>query len=96
MMVIVCENAPARLRGRLTLWLAEIRAGTFVGSYGRRQRERLWADTKALIGSGSAVIAWRAPTDSGFEFDSIGADRRECVHVDGFAFVRVRSAKGRV
>lgn len=92
MMVIVCENAPARLRGRLSLWLAEIRAGTFVGSYGRRQRERLWSDTKALIGSGNAVIAWRAPTESGFEFASVGADRRECVHIDGFALVRVRSS----
>lgn len=91
MMVIVCENAPARLRGRLGLWLAEIRAGTFVGSYGKRQRERLWEETKALIGKGSAVIAWRAPTDSGFEFDSIGPDRRECVHVDGFALVRVKA-----
>ena len=90
MMVIVCENAPARLRGRLSLWLTEIRAGTFVGSYGRRQRERLWEETKALIGRGNAVIAWRAPTDSGFLFDSVGDDRRECVTIDGFALVRVQ------
>ena len=27
MMVIVVENAPPRLRGRLSLWLAEVRAG---------------------------------------------------------------------
>lgn len=39
------------------------------------------------------VIAWRAPTDSGFEFESVGLDRRECVHVDGFALVRL-SARG--
>jgi len=89
MMVIVCENAPARLRGRLGLWLAEVRAGTFVGSYGKRHRERLWEETKALIGKGNAVIAWRASTDSGFAFDSVGVDRRECVMVDGFALVRI-------
>lgn len=88
MMVIVIENAPPRLRGRLTLWLAEIRAGTYIGSYGRRVRERLWADVTAMIGTGSAVIAWSAPTESGFAFDSIGPDRREMIDIDGFALVR--------
>lgn len=88
MIVIVCENAPHRLRGRLSLWLAEIRAGTFVGTYGKRMRERLWADVTAMIGDGNAVMAWSAPTDSGFAFDSVGKDRRTCVTVDGFALVR--------
>jgi len=90
-MVIVIENAPPRLRGRLSLWLAEVRAGTYVGVYGRRVRERLWDETKALIGNGSAVIAWTAPTESGFAFDSVGSDRRECVDVDGFALVNFRA-----
>lgn len=88
MIVIVVENAPARLRGRLTLWLAEIRAGTYAGSYGRRVRERLWADVQAMIGKGSAVMAWSAPTESGFAFASIGPDRREMIDIDGFALVR--------
>lgn len=90
MMVIVCENAPERLRGRLALWLSEIRAGTFVGAYGKRQRERLWADTRAMIGDGNAVIAWSAPTDSGFAFDTIGTDRRLCTMIDGFALVTLQ------
>jgi CRISPR-associated protein Cas2 len=31
MLVIVVENAPARLRGRLAVWLLEIRAGVVRG-----------------------------------------------------------------
>lgn len=88
MMVIVVENAPPRLRGRLTLWLAEIRAGTYVGHYGRRMRERLWEETVALIGCGSAVMAWSAATESGFAFVSVGPDRRECCILDGLTMVR--------
>ena len=88
MMVIVVENAPAKLRGRLSLWLAEIRAGTFVGAYGRRVRERLWEETRQLIGDGSAVIAWSASTETGFAFDSAGSDRRTCIDVDGFMLVK--------
>ena len=93
MMIIVCENAPALLRGRLTLWLAEIRAGTFVGHYGRRQRERLWADVKAMIGGGNAVIAWSAPTESGFAFETTGDDRRAMSLVDGFALVTFKPSE---
>lgn len=91
MILVVTENAPPRLRGRLTLWLTELRAGTYVGSYGRRQRERLWSDIEALIGRGSAVMAWStSATESGFDFLVIGDDRRLPVTVDGFALVRFR------
>jgi CRISPR-associated protein (Cas_Cas2CT1978) len=36
MLVIVLENAPPRLRGRLAVWLLEIRAGVYVGNYSRK------------------------------------------------------------
>lgn len=88
MLVIVVESAPARLRGLLSLWLAEVRAGTYVGAYGARVRERIWADVTAMIGTGSAVMAWSAPTESGFRFLAVGPDRREMIDLDGFALVR--------
>ncbi len=88
MMVIVVENAPPRLRGRLSLWLAEIRAGVYVGVYSARTRERIWGEVMELIDDGSAVIAWQAPTDSGFAFDAIGANRRVPVDFDGLTLVR--------
>lgn len=88
MIVIVLENAPPRLRGRLSHYLLEIRAGTYVGVYGRKVRERLWEETCTLIGSGIAVMAWSAPTESGFRFESIGPDRRECIDIDGMTLVR--------
>lgn len=91
MIVIVLENAPPRLRGRLSLWLSEIRAGTFVGHYGRRQRERFWAEITAMIGRGSAVMAWStSATESGFDFLVTGEDRRLPVTLDGFALVRFK------
>ena len=65
MMVIVVENAPPRLRGRLSLWLAEVRAGVYVGVYGRRVRERIWDEVKTMIEGGNAVIAWASPNDRG-------------------------------
>jgi CRISPR-associated protein Cas2 len=90
MLVIVVENAPPRLRGRLSLWLAEVRAGVYVGVYGARVRERIWDEVKLMIGDGNAVITWAAPTDSGFAFEAIGENRREPVDVDGLTLVRFK------
>lgn len=88
MLVIVVENAPPRLRGRLSLWLAEIRAGVYVGVYSARTRERIWGEVLALLGDGSAAIAWSAPTDSGFAFETAGPNRRDPVDFDGLTLVR--------
>jgi CRISPR-associated protein Cas2 len=87
MLVIVVENAPPRLRGRLAVWLLEIRAGVYVGSYGRRVREMLWEQVEAAIGEGNAVMAWAAPNDAGFTFETCGANRRVPVEWDGFRLV---------
>lgn len=46
MLVIVLENAPPRLRGRLAVWLLEVRAGVYVGNYSRRVREYIWSQVE--------------------------------------------------
>lgn len=87
MLVIVVENAPPRLRGRLAVWLLEVRAGVYVGQYGRRVREMIWDQVLAYIEEGNAVIAWASPNDAGFEFDTCGKNRRVPVDLDGLRLV---------
>lgn len=88
MLVIVTEAAPPRLRGRLALWFAEVRAGVYVGDYSPRVRERVWGEVLELLGDGSAVIAWAAGTDSGFAFLTAGPNRREARDFDGLTLVQ--------
>jgi CRISPR-associated protein Cas2 len=87
MLVIVVEAAPPRLRGRLAVWLLEVRAGVYIGDYGRRVREMIWGDVCAYIEEGNAVIAWSAPNEVGFHFDTCGRNRRVPVDIDGFRLV---------
>lgn len=87
MMVIVTENAPPRLRGRLAVWLLEIRAGVYVGSYSVKVRNMIWGQVEAGIEEGSAVIAWRTNNEAGFDFKTLGANRRIPKEVDGFKLV---------
>lgn len=94
MLVIVVENAPPRLRGRLALWLAEIRAGVYVGVYSAKTRGRIWHEVQELLGDGSAAIAWSASTDSGFMFATAGTNRRDPVDFDGLTLVQFSPAKG--
>jgi len=87
MLVIVVENAPARLRGRLALWLLEVRAGVYVGKVSRRVREMIWSNIEKGIGNGNAVMAWSMNTESGFEFQTIGTNRRIPKEMEGIKLV---------
>jgi CRISPR-associated protein Cas2 len=87
MLVIVVENAPERLRGRLACWLLQVRAGVYVGDVSRKVREMLWEQVEGAIGSGNAVAAWSAANESGFELATIGPSRRVPVDFDGLTLV---------
>jgi len=87
MVVIVVENAPPRLRGRLAVWLLEVRAGVYVGDYSTKVREMLWSQVEAGLEQGNAVMAWSAPTESGFDFRTLGSNRRVPSELDGVKLV---------
>ena len=87
MIVVVVENAPPRLRGRLAVWLLEIRAGVYVGKYSRRVREMIWEQVVGGIGEGNGVIAYAARNEVGFAFDTCGANRRRPVEFEGMTLV---------
>lgn len=87
MLVIVVENVPLRLRGRLAIWLLEVRAGVYVGKVSRRVREMIWDTLERGIDEGNAVMAWSTNTESGFDFLTMGANRRIPVEMDGIKLV---------
>jgi CRISPR-associated protein Cas2 len=87
MLVIVVENAPPRLRGRLAVYLIQIRAGVYVGDLSAKVRELLWSYVEAGIGEGNAVMAWSTNTESGFDFRTLGPNRRLPVDFDGLRLV---------
>lgn len=87
MMVIVVENVPPRLRGRLAVWLLEVRAGVYVGKYSVKVREMIWTHVLEGIGEGNAVLMWAAQTESGFDFMTAGENRRIPCEMDGVKLV---------
>jgi CRISPR-associated protein Cas2 len=95
MLVIVLENAPLRLRGRLAIWLLEIRAGVYVGNYSVKVREHIWSQVEDGIGDGNAVMAWRVSNEVGFDFVTVGKNRRVPVEIDGAKLVSFMPVEGK-
>ncbi|MGB3999154.1 MAG: type I-E CRISPR-associated endoribonuclease Cas2e [Desulfomonilia bacterium] len=87
MLVIVVENVPPRLRGRLAIWLLEVRAGVYVGKVSRRVREMIWSQVEAAMEDGNAVMVWSTNTESGFDFMTLGKNRRIPKEMDGIKLV---------
>jgi CRISPR-associated protein Cas2 len=87
MTVIVAENVPPRLRGRLAIWLLEVRAGVYVGKVSRRVREMIWEQVDKGLDEGNAVMAWTTNTESGFDFMTLGKNRRIPREMDGLKLV---------
>ena len=87
MLAIVVENVPPRLRGRLAVWLLEVRAGVYVGKLSKRIREMIWKQVGECLGEGNAVMVWSTNTESGFDFVTIGENRRIPVEMEGLKLV---------
>jgi len=87
MLVVVTENVPPRLRGRLAIWLLEVRAGVYIGDTSRRVREMIWQQINALVEGGNVVMAWAVNNESWFDFQTLGENRRVPVDMDGLRLV---------
>ena len=87
MLMVVTENVPSRLRGRLAIWLLEVRAGVYVGDTSKRVREMIWQQVSELVEEGNVVMAWATNTESGFDFQTLGQNRRIPVDLDGLRLV---------
>lgn len=88
MLVVVTEAVPPRLRGRLAVWLLEIRAGVYVGDVSRKVREMIWYQITELAEDGSVVMSWATNTESGFDFVTFGKNRRTPIEAEGLRLVK--------
>lgn len=87
MLVIVTESIPERLRGYLSRWMLEVRAGVFIGDFSVRVREMLTVTIQENLETGNVVIAWKSSNESGFDFETLGSNRRVPTELDGMKLV---------
>lgn len=88
MTVIILERATPGLRGQLTRWMLEVRAGVFIGTLTARVREKLWALARRRIRKGGLMLLYRARNEQGFVVESHGDTSRSILDMDGLLLVR--------
>jgi CRISPR-associated protein Cas2 len=96
MTVIAATAVPDHLRGALARWLLEVTPELYIGTISARVRDQLWRNVSATIDSGTAVLAYPADNEQGFEIQTVGPQRRTPVDFDGLtlmAFQRIGKEK---
>lgn len=91
MVIMILERVPASLRGALTRWMLEPRAGVFVGKLSAMVRDRLWEKACAGSGEGAGMLIYSADTEQGFAIRLWGMPGRTVVDFEGLSLIRVPS-----
>ena len=95
MVVLILERVKPALRGELSRWLIEPRAGVFVGNLSGLVRDRLWEKICEEAGEGAALLIQTARTEQGFLVRTHGDLSRELVDVEGLTLVRIPGEQAR-
>src|SRR6266567_3939393 len=66
MVVLILERVPPGLRGELTRWFLEPKAGVFVGRVSALVRDRLWEKACSKAGGGGCLILYSSDNEQGF------------------------------
>ena len=93
MIVLLLTAVKPGLRGELSRWFIEPRAGVFVGNAPARVRDRLWLKVKKDLSDGSAVMICSARTEQGFSVFTHGDHDRMPVDFEGLVLIRRKLEK---
>ena len=89
MTVMVLERVPTSLRGELTRWMLEVRAGVFVGRLSALVRDKLWEYVCEGMKGGAGTLLYSSDAEQGFSLRFMGEPRRSVVDFEGLWLVRI-------
>ena len=83
MIVMLVERATPSLRGELTRWLIQPKAGVFVGFASARVRDLLWKKVESASKTAAGTMIYSDNTEQGFSVRSFGDPSRDIVDFEG-------------
>jgi CRISPR-associated protein Cas2 len=88
--VMILERVPPGLRGELTRWFLEPKAGVFVGRVSAMVRDKLWEKACKQAKEGGCVMVYSSNNEQGFQVRSWGWTTRSIEDFEGLFLVRIR------
>lgn len=89
MVIMILERVPTGLRGELTRWFLEPKAGVFVGRVSAMVRDRLWEKACGQAKEGGCVMIHTSDNEQGFRICSWGKTARSVEDFEGLFLIRV-------
>jgi CRISPR-associated protein Cas2 len=86
---MILERVPQSLRGELSRWLLEPKAGVFVGTVTAAVRERLWERVCGAMAGGAGILIYNARNEQGFGIRFWGSTRRSVLDWEGLKLISV-------
>ena len=90
MVVIVLESVPKSVRGELTRWLLEVRAGVFVGNISAIVRDKLWEMLCQKLKDGNGLLMHNAANEQGYLIRTHGESNYLVRDFDGLLLVTTK------
>jgi CRISPR-associated protein Cas2 len=90
MVVFIVENVSTSLRGELSRWLFEVKAGVFTGKVSALVRDELWQYVSEKLGKGSALLLYSTNNEQGFSAKILGNRTRTLEDIEGVLLVKVQ------
>lgn len=94
MVVFLLENVPVSLRGEITRWMLELRAGVFVGNISAMVRDKLWIQICDKCKKGNAMMLQSAANEQGYRIKSHGPNTRKVREFDGLQLIAISQNHG--
>jgi CRISPR-associated protein Cas2 len=91
---MVLEKVPTSLRGELTRWTLELKAGVFVGTVSATVRDLLWEKIAKSLRSGGAMMIHSSNCEQGFKVRYAGDTSRTFVDFEGLWLVGIEEKLG--
>ena len=88
MVLMILENVSPSLRGELSKWMMEIKAGVFLGRISALVRDSLWEKCEKKLGEGGMLMAYPWPCEQGFVVMKQGRLSRDPIDNDGITLIR--------
>lgn len=88
MVLIILERVPVGLRGELTRWLLQPKAGVFVGTVSAMVREKLWTRVLRNKRTGGVIMIHSSNTEQGFAVRTYGLTSRLVEDFEGILLVK--------
>lgn len=89
MVVLILERVPTGLRGELSRWMLEPRAGVFIGRVSAIVRDKLWQKAIKDSKGGAGTLIYASQTEQGFSVKTFGDTTRFIADWEGLLLVHV-------